>query len=98
VILTLEPAFHTAVGQDPAWRGVRAVRERRVHLIPLLPFPWMDFPPSVNRVIGLRWLGHVLYPGAFPGTVRDEARDFYGLFYHRVPDERQLDSLLGAGS
>ena len=55
-------------------------------------------PPSVNRVIGLRWLGHVLYPEAFPGSVRDETRNFYGLFYHRVPDERQLDSLLGARS
>ena len=98
VILTLEPAFHAAVGQDPGWRGVRAVREGRVHLVPLVPCPWVDFPPSVNRVIGLRWLGHVLYPEAFPGGVRDETRNFYGLFYHRVPDERQLDSLLGARS
>jgi iron complex transport system substrate-binding protein len=98
VILTLEPAFHAAVARDPSWRGVRAVREGRVHLVPLLPFPWVDFPPSVNRVIGLRWLGHVLYPDAFPGGIRDEARSFYGLFYHRVPDEQQLDSLLGAES
>jgi iron complex transport system substrate-binding protein len=96
VILTLDPTFHAAVGQDPSWRGVRAVREGHVHLVPLVPFPWVDFPPSVNRVIGLRWLGHVLYPDAFPGGMRDEARAFYGLFYHRVPDERQLDSLLGA--
>jgi len=96
VILTIEPAFHTIVGRDPSWRSVRAVSEGRVYQVPLLPFPWMDFPPSVNRVIGLRWLGHVLYPEAFPGTARDEVRNFYRLFYHRAPDERQLDSLLGA--
>jgi iron complex transport system substrate-binding protein len=96
VIVTLEPAFHVGVRRDPAWRGVRAVREGRVHLVPLLPFPWVDFPPSVNRVIGLRWLGHVLYADAFPGGLRDETRTFYQLFYHRAPDERQLDSLLGA--
>jgi iron complex transport system substrate-binding protein len=54
----------------------------------------MDFPPSVNRVIGLRWLGHVLYPEAFPGNPRADVREFYRLFYHRVPDERQLDGLL----
>jgi iron complex transport system substrate-binding protein len=95
VILTIDPAFHAAVGQDPSWRGVRAVREGRVYQVPLLPFPWIDFPPSVNRVIGLRWLGHVLYPGAFPGSARDEVRAFYGLFYHRAPDDRQLDALLG---
>ena len=96
VIVTMDPTFHAGVGHDPSWRGVRAVREGRVHLVPLQPFPWVDFPPSVNRVIGLRWLGHVLYPDAFPGDLRDEARTFYGLFYHRVPDERQIDSLLGA--
>jgi len=95
VILTLDPTFHAGVGGDPAWRGVRAVSQGRVHLVPLLPFPWVDFPPSVNRVIGLRWLGHVLYPEAFPGGLRDETRAFYRLFYHRAPDERQLDSLLG---
>ena len=95
VILTLEPAFHASVRRDPAWRSVRAVRDGRVHLVPLMPFPWVDFPPSVNRVIGLRWLGHTLYADAFPGGLRDETRTFYQLFYHRAPDERQLDSLLG---
>jgi iron complex transport system substrate-binding protein len=94
VILTLDQAFSAAVGGDPSWRGVRAVSERRVYRVPLLPFPWMDFPPSVNRVIGLRWLGHVLYPEAFPGNARADVREFYRLFYHRVPDERQLDGLL----
>jgi iron complex transport system substrate-binding protein len=98
VILTLDPAFHAAVGADPSWRSVRAVKDRRVYLVPLQPFPWVDFPPSVNRVIGLRWLGHVLYPDAFPGGMREEARAFYGLFYHRTPAEQQLDSLLGAKS
>jgi iron complex transport system substrate-binding protein len=96
VVLTLEPAFRAAVGADPSWRGVRAVRQGRVHQVPLLPFPWVDFPPSVNRVIGLRWLGHVLYADAFGGDMRDEARHFCGLFYHRAPDEQQLASLLGA--
>ena len=98
VILTLDSTFHAGVARDPSWRGVRAVKDGRVHLVPQAPFPWVDFPPSVNRVVGLRWLGHVLYPDTFPGSVRDEVRTFYGLFYHRVPDDRQLDSLLGGKS
>jgi len=98
VIFTLDPAFHAGVARDPSWRGVSAVKNGRVHLVPQAPFPWVDSPPSVNRVIGLRWLGHVLYPDAFPGSVRDDARTFYGLFYHRAPDDRQLDSLLGGKS
>jgi iron complex transport system substrate-binding protein len=96
VIITIDRTFRAAVATDPRWSGVRAVRDGRVHLAPLLPFPWIDFPPSVNRLIGLPWLGHVLYPGVFTGDLRQEARRFYTLFYHRSPDERQLEALLGA--
>ena len=39
----------------------------RVHLSPKMPFGWVDFPPSVNRLIGLWWLAKILYPEQFPG-------------------------------
>ncbi len=94
VIITIDPAFFARVRTDPVWRDVRAVRDGRVHLVPPDPFPWVDFPPSVNRLIGLRWLGRVLYPDLFPEDLRQETRAFYALFYHRAPDDRQLDALL----
>ena len=94
VLITIDRAFFAQVATDPVWREVRAVRDRRVYLVPQEPFPWIDFPPSVNRLIGLRWLGRVLYPGEFPEDLRDEVRRFYTLYYHRAPDERQLDALL----
>jgi iron complex transport system substrate-binding protein len=74
------------------------VRNGRLYVAPEVPFPWLDSPPSVNRLIGLKWLGRVLYPEAFPEDLRAETRNFYQLFYHRAPDERQLNELLrGAG-
>jgi iron complex transport system substrate-binding protein len=99
VVVTIEAAFAATLASDPLWSRLRAVREGRVYLAPSLPFPWLDFPPSVNRLIGLRWLGHVLYPSRFPADLRAETREFYRAFYHRAPDEPQLDALLaGAGS
>jgi iron complex transport system substrate-binding protein len=100
VIVTVEPAFATAAPGDPLWGRLRAVREGRIHVAPSLPFPWLDFPPSVNRLIGLRWLGRVLYPARFAVDLRAEARAFYTTFYHRTPSEPQLDAMLagmGAG-
>lgn len=94
VIVTIDPAFDAVTGTDARWRGVRAVGEGRVHLAPILPFPWIDFPPSLNRIVGLRWLGRTLYPDLFPEDLRVEARDFYTLFYHRGPSDAQLDQLL----
>ncbi|MGZ3290948.1 MAG: iron ABC transporter substrate-binding protein, partial [Xanthobacteraceae bacterium] len=62
VIITIDQDFAADVPNDPAWASVAAVRTRRVHLSPKLPFGWVDFPPSVNRLIGLWWLAKILYP------------------------------------
>jgi iron complex transport system substrate-binding protein len=82
------------VRRDPAWAGVSAVRSGRVHLSPNRPFGWVDFPPSVNRLIGLWWLAKILYPDRFPEDVRALARDFHTRFYHVTPNEAQLDAIL----
>jgi iron complex transport system substrate-binding protein len=94
IVIAMDPAFVAGVRTDPVWRTVRAVREGRVYLVPQAPFPWVDFPPSVNRLIGLKWLGRIFYPEQFPEDLRQETRAFYTLFYHRAPTEAQLDVLL----
>ncbi|WP_291647062.1 iron ABC transporter substrate-binding protein [Bosea sp. (in: a-proteobacteria)] len=94
VIVTIDLAFAESVRSDPSWAGVRAVREGRVHLSPKLPFGWVDFPPSVNRMIGLWWLAKLLYPAQFPEDIRKLARDFHSLFYQVTPSEAQLDRVL----
>ena len=94
VVVAIEPAFVSAAGTDDVWKGVKAVRTGRLYIAPDDPFGWIDSPPSVNRLIGLRWLGRVLYPKLFSEDLRAETRRFYSLFYHRTPDDRQLDTLL----
>ncbi|MGH7331367.1 MAG: iron ABC transporter substrate-binding protein, partial [Candidatus Rokuibacteriota bacterium] len=69
-IVTIDRRFATTVADDPTWRPVRAVREGRVFLAPLAPFPLIDFPPSVNRLIGLSWLVSVLYHEEFREDLR----------------------------
>lgn len=93
-IVTIDPNFHRDVFADPLWRAVRAVRERRVFLPPNAPFGWIDFPPSTNRLIGLRWLGKVLYPAQFPEPLGPIVSEFFETFYHRRPDDAQLAALL----
>ena len=93
VIVTIDQDFAANVGNDPAWAPVAAVRARRVHLSPKLPFGWVDFPPSVNRLIGLWWLGKILYPDLFP-DLRKLTREFYARYYHVTPDAAQIDRVL----
>jgi iron complex transport system substrate-binding protein len=94
VIITIDRDFAAAVRTDPDWRTVAAVRAGRVHLSPKTPFGWVDFPPSVNRIIGLWWAAKVLYPEAFPEDLAPLAKDFYEQFYHVRPSDQQIADVL----
>lgn len=95
-IVTWDRNFFGQVTDDPVWQTIPAVASRRVYLAPRLPFGWIDAPPSINRIIGLRWIAALLYPDRFPEDFRGVVRDFYRLFYRVDLDEAQLDRLLDA--
>jgi iron complex transport system substrate-binding protein len=94
VIITIDRDFAATVGNDPVWAAVAAVRAKRVHLSPMLPFGWVDFPPSVNRLIGLWWLAKILYPDLFPEDLRAVTRDFYARYYHVAINDAQIARIL----
>ncbi len=95
IIIASNPEFMTAVHSDPAWAALTAVKNGRVHLAPRLPFGWVDYPPAVNRLIGLWWLGKIFYPDRFPEDIKARARDFYTAFYHVTPTAAQIDHVMG---
>jgi iron complex transport system substrate-binding protein len=94
VIVTIDQEFAATVRNDPSWASVKAVRDNRVHLSPKMPFGWVDFPPSVNRLIGLWWLAKILYPQRCPEDLRALTQDFYSRFYHVTPSAAQIDHVL----
>jgi iron complex transport system substrate-binding protein len=94
VIVTIDQTFAATVRSDPSWGSVAAVRQGRVHLSPKLPFGWVDFPPSVNRLIGLWWLAKILYPERFPEDLNALTRAFYKRFYHVEINDAQLARVL----
>jgi iron complex transport system substrate-binding protein len=93
-VITWDRNFYRNVWQDFYWQGVDAVREGRVYLNPTAPFGWIDRPPSLNRVIGLKWLAGLFYPDHFRQDLRAITREFYSLFYHVDLTEAELDRLL----
>ncbi|MGE4111198.1 MAG: ABC transporter substrate-binding protein [Burkholderiales bacterium] len=94
VIITIDANFYASARVHPVWSAMPAIRAGRFHLAPGLPFGWIDFPPSLNRLIGLRWLARVLYPEVFSEDLRPIVRDFYSRFYHQAPTDAQLEQLL----
>jgi len=95
IVVTLDRTFFANVKTKPGWNQVRAVANNRVHLAPSLPWGWIDAPPSLNRLIGLRWLLSLFYPAQAGLDLRAETRGFYRLFYGVDVTDAQLAQLLG---
>jgi iron complex transport system substrate-binding protein len=93
-IITWDANFFASYATNPLWATVPAVVAKRVFLAPRLPFGWIDAPPSINRVIGLKWIAQLLYPDRFPEDIRVTAREFFKLFYQVEPDAAALDRIL----
>jgi iron complex transport system substrate-binding protein len=94
IILAFDRPAREAIRSRPAWRGLRAVAERRVYAAPTLPWGWLGEPPSINRLIGLRWLPAVLYRTEPRLDVPAEAKAFHRLFYGVAPSDAELSGLL----
>jgi iron complex transport system substrate-binding protein len=94
VIVSIDRDFAENVRHDPAWSSIAAVQAGRVYLAPKLPFGWVDFPPSVNRLIGLWWLAKILFPARIPEDLRVLTRVFYSTFYHVTPSDDQIEHVL----
>jgi iron complex transport system substrate-binding protein len=86
--------FYRKVWTDAAWKYVAAVRNGQVVEAPQYPFNWIDRPPSVNRVIGIKWIANLLYPEIFHYNIGEETRRFYATFYHIKLSDAQLNQVL----
>lgn len=78
----------------PTWKLIDAVKENRVYSTPCYPYNWLDMPPSVNRMIGILWLGNTLYPEYYSYDMEEKTKEFYQLFYHVELSEEQINYLL----
>jgi iron complex transport system substrate-binding protein len=96
VVITQDAGLYRAMPTDPGWRALRAVQAHHIHLAPELPFGWIDEPPGINRLLGLRWLAATLHPQIFPWNERAAARAFCELFYHAKLSDAALDRILAS--
>jgi iron complex transport system substrate-binding protein len=94
VIVAQERLFYDKVYNEPAWKQIKAVKEKKVFLIPRTPFNWFDRPPSVMRFLGLQWLVNRLYPEEYKIDIKKEARNFYSLFLGVDLSERDLNEVM----
>lgn len=90
MIFTQYDEFYQQFATNPQWSQLSAVKNHRVFFVPHTPFGWIDSPPSLNRLLGVRWVQHLLSVKENADFV-PEIKRFYHLFYHiDLSDEQAL--------
>ena len=86
--------FFKDVYNSSEWKNIKALKDKKVYAIPNKPFDWFDRPPSVNRILGVKWLVNLLYPEYVDLNIDNEVKDFYNKFYHKKLTEQEVKNLL----
>ena len=94
VILFAPDSIYDTMAGDAAWQGVTAIQNGAYYEVPMGPYNWMGFPPSVQRLLGMLWMAKVLYPEAADYDLYTEAAEYFKLFYHCDLTREQYDALV----
>jgi iron complex transport system substrate-binding protein len=87
-------SIYASVKNDPVWREFRAVKSGAYYEVPFGPYNWLGSPPSINRYLGILWMGAILYPQYADYDLYAETREYYRLFYgYDLSRERFADLL-----
>lgn len=94
VILFAPGSIYDTVGEDAAWQQMSAIQNGRYYEVPMGPYNWMGFPPSVQRYLGMLWMGKLLYPEQTEYDLKAEVKEYFTLFYHTDLTDAQYDALV----
>lgn len=95
VIAFASGSIYETVGEDETWQALKAISGNNYFEIPAEPYNWIGRPPGPNRMIGVRWLGNMLYPEVFDYDIEQEVKDFFKLFYRYDLTDEEMQELLG---
>lgn len=93
-ILAESKDVYEQIKTDESWQELTAVKEGHVYQVPTVPYNFMGSPPSVNRIIGIQWLGQLVYPDHYKLSSEEAIKEFYTLFYHIEPTAAQMKEIL----
>ena len=75
-------SIYRTVADNENWQTIPAIRDGRYYEVPMGPYNWMGFPPSVQRILGMQWMAKVLYPDAADYDMYETTQTYFQLFYH----------------
>lgn len=95
VVLVTDPMALEIVETEAAWQKLRAVKDGKVYTVPCDPYCWLSAPPSMNMVLGVWWLGNLLYPEVYDYDMTAKAQEIYKVFWNYDLTAEEAAAMLG---
>ncbi len=97
VILFASGSIYAQAADDPAWAELTAIRSGSYYEIPGMPYNWLSNPPSINMLLGVWWLGNLLYPQYYDYDMAEKAQEIFALLWdYDLTDEEAGTMLAGS--
>ncbi|MCD6258629.1 MAG: ABC transporter substrate-binding protein [Helicobacteraceae bacterium] len=95
VIVAQNKMVYKAIQTNGLWKHLKAVKNKKVYLVPNTPFNWIDRPPSFMRIIGIEWLASKFHPKDYKVNLEEQIKKFYKLFLDVELSEEDIKQILG---
>ena len=77
VILFAANSIYNTVTDDTAWAQLTAISTGKYYEVPGSPYSWLSGPPSMNMILGVWWLGNLIYPEIHDYDMTAMAQELY---------------------
>lgn len=98
VIVFASGSVYDSVSGDTAWNELEAVKEGKYYEVPSSPYNWLGNPPSMNMLLGVWWLGNLVYPDLYSYNMVEKAQEIYKLLWNYDLSTAEAEALLAAST
>ena len=94
VILFADGSIYDTVADDSAWSQLTAISSGRYYEIPGSPYSWLSGPPSMNMILGVWWLGNLIYPEIYDYDMAEMTQELYKTLWGYELSSEEVTALL----
>lgn len=94
VVVFCKGSIYETVADDAAWTTLRAIGDGAYYEIPGEPYNWLSNPPSLNMLLGVWWLGNLLYPEVYDYDMAEKTQQLYQLLWGYTLSADEVQQLL----
>lgn len=95
VILFDASSIYETVADDPAWAQLTAISTGKYYEVPGSPYSWLSGPPSMNMILGVWWLGNLVYPEIYDYDMSEMTQEIYKTLWNYDLAAEETAALLG---